>query len=718
MDIYSGSATASLRTALYATLTGIALCASTGLRAAEAPGQRVRGGDPFIHLENGVYYLYFSSDDSVGLKVYTSTDLKEWLPDQGRDRYGRAYVNGNGFGSRLFWAPEMHKYNGKYYLFHSAEEKVTVDVSDSPLGPFRNPEKKPFFPQGNIDNSFFLDDDGTPYMLYAHFYAGNEVWICELEKDLLHAKPETQRKLIRAEEDWEMNRKDPRFKQWSIAEGPCLIKKDGLYWLTYSSHHVIDSNYNVCLATATNVKGPYTKQGKAPILAPRGKYECTGHHSLFKDKSGNWKIVFHARDPGQGIRYTYTSDVKFTTKDGHPWIEVGENFQPCIIKQNPCPANLPKPQNVPELMKTFAGADVKSLAAWEKTRARELLARFETDEYGRRPAAANERSRVSFETYAEGDALGGKAVRKLVRVKYDGPNGKHSFPVTVYIPKTGRPAPAFVYIAIDFHTKYAADGSVATSEYWPVEQIIERGYATAAFPVIKVAADKPNAGFSQGIFPAVQPAKERDDASWATISAWAWGASRVLDWMETEPAIDAKHVGVVGHSRGGKTALWTGATDKRFAMACSNESGCSGAKLNHIDQPRSESIEIITRRLHHWFCKNYRKYAGKEMTMDFDQHQMIALIAPRLVCIGSATEDHWCGQLGEWWAAKLASPAWELYGKKGLVGDSWPVPEAPQQGGCVSYHIRTGQHFLTPYDWGRYMDFADIHGWQTKAAAR
>ena len=319
-------------TSAKAILTALACIAATGATsAADGARQRVRGGDPFIHLENGTYYLYFSSGDKVGLTVYTSTDLKEWLPDQGRDKYGRAYVNGNGFGTNRFWAPEMHKYKGKYYLFHSAEEKVTVDVGDSPLGPFKNPEKKPFFPEGNIDNSFFLDDDGTPYMLYAHFYAGNEVWICELEKDLMHAKPETQRKLIRAEEDWEMNRTDPRFSKWSIAEGPCLIKKNGLYWLTYSSHHVVDDNYNVCLATATNVKGPYVKQGKGPILAPRGKYKCTGHHSLFKDKSGKWKIVFHSRDPGGGPRYTYTADVKFTKKNGHPWIDVGE-FQPCYIK--------------------------------------------------------------------------------------------------------------------------------------------------------------------------------------------------------------------------------------------------------------------------------------------------------------------------------------------------------------------------------------------------
>ena len=153
---------------------------------------------------------------------------------------------------------------------------------------------------------------------------------------------------------------------------------------------------------------------------------------------------------------------------------------------------LPVPKNVPELMKTFGGADVKTRDEWEKVRAPELLACFEREEYGKRPAAADERGRVSFETYRETEVFGGKAVCRHVRVKYDGPNGKHVFPITAYIPKAGRPVPAFVYIAINFHTKYDAEGAVATSEYWPVEKIIDRGYATASFPVIKVAAELPS----------------------------------------------------------------------------------------------------------------------------------------------------------------------------------------------------------------------------------
>lgn len=376
--------------------------------------------------------------------------------------------------------------------------------------------------------------------------------------------------------------------------------------------------------------------------------------------------------------------------------------------------DVPSPRNVPELMKTFDGKAVSAPDAWEKTRAPEILDRYRREVFGVRPAAADARDRVSFKTTDTREAMEGTAIRKLVTAEFAGPEGVFTFPFTVFIPKAAKPVPAFVFICNRPRSNVDPDRAIK-SGFWPAEEIVARGYATAAFLFSDVAADDKKAGYGQGVFPAFGKPSARDAESWASISAWAWAASRVMDWIETEPSIDAEHVGVVGHSRGGKTAIWAGVNDRRFAMVCSNNSGCSGAKLNHIDLPRSESIERITYNFPHWFCGNYRAYAGRDRDMPFDQHQLLALVAPRLLCVASASEDHWAGQPGEWWAAKLASPAWELYGKKGLVGDSHPGSGVPQQKGCVSYHQRAGKHDLTPADWARYMDFADAHGWRCTA---
>ena len=169
----------------------------------------------------------------------------------------------------------------------------------------------------------------------------------------------------------------------------------------------------------------------------------------------------------------------------------------------------------------------------------------------------------------------------------------------------------------------------------------------------------------------------------------------------------ASVVAVVGHSRGGKTALLAGVTDTRFALACVNDSGCSGAKLNRANLPMSESIRVITNAFPHWFCLDYASCAGKDFELDFDQHEMVALMAPRAVAIASASEDDWAGQRGEYCSAALASPVWRLYGLRGLEPSGNPATGEARQDGNVSYHMRGGKHNLTPEDWNRYMDFAD-----------
>ena len=371
----------------------------------------------------------------------------------------------------------------------------------------------------------------------------------------------------------------------------------------------------------------------------------------------------------------------------------------------------PVPRDVPELMVTKAGEKVTDVATWEKVRRPELLDVFLENEYGRRPVERPDT--LAFET-AEPDKpmMDGKAIRKRVRASWKGPYGSQSFVFTAFIPVSAkeRPAPGFILICNRPAAANIDPERVKKSEFWPAEEIVARGYAALAFWNGDVALDNARSNCTQGVHACW--AKGRTANSWGALSAWAWGASRVLDWVETEPLLDAKHFGVVGHSRGGKTALLAGVTDTRFAMACVNDSGCSGAKLNHIELPKSESIARISKVFPHWFCLNYRNFAGKEFEMDFDQHMMVALMAPRAVAIASASKDHWAGQRGEYASALLASPAWELYGKRGLASDGFPNPNEARQDGTVSYHLREGVHNLTLHDWNRYMDFADRLGWR------
>jgi pimeloyl-ACP methyl ester carboxylesterase len=211
--------------------------------------------------------------------------------------------------------------------------------------------------------------------------------------------------------------------------------------------------------------------------------------------------------------------------------------------------------------------------------------------------------------------------------------------------------------------------------------------------------DDEHRGGVHGVF-----GRPNGDASWGTIAAWAWGASRVLDVVsDIVPEIDANRIAVVGHSRGGKTALWAAATDSRFAMAVSNNSGCAGAALSR--GAKGETVGEINVGFPHWFSTNYRRYGKDPYKLPIDQHQLLGLIAPRLLYVASATEDAWADPQGEWLSTLSAGSAW----KDPEMSVGWDAklnPDQPVHAGRVGYHLRTGRHSLTRKDWEFFSDFA------------
>ena len=363
------------------------------------------------------------------------------------------------------------------------------------------------------------------------------------------------------------------------------------------------------------------------------------------------------------------------------------------------------PYELPDLLKKAGGGSVTRPEEWPAQR-QAILELFRTHVYGRSPGRPE---RLSFETVEKNSAaLDGKATLKRVAIRCGQGDRNLEFQVTLFLPNGRRPAP--VFLLLNNRPPENTDPTRAKkSGFWPAEEIIARGYGAAAIQLSDLSPDKPDR-FREGAIRLKEGDRDqRPPDAWKTISAWAWGASRVMDYFETDPAIDTKRIAVIGHSRGGKTALWAGAQDERFALTISNCSGCTGAALAR--RPVGEDIKKINTGFPHWFCDNYRRYNDRDAELPVDQHMLIALMAPRAVYVASAEEDLWADPKGEFLGLAHASPAFALFGQPGVKTDAMPGLEMPLISGRQGYHIRHGIHNLTPYDWQRDMDFAD-HLWK------
>lgn len=387
---------------------------------------------------------------------------------------------------------------------------------------------------------------------------------------------------------------------------------------------------------------------------------------------------------------------------------------------------------LPDPLVDLAGKPVTDAATWLNHRRAEVLSLFEDHVYGRTPKAD---VAVRFELLKSDDqAYNGRATRKQVRAHFAARGHEVAMDILIYLPNgVDGPAPLFVGLnfngnhttthdpavpvnqnwmratkrdgVIDHRATEAARGTSA--KRWTIETALERGYGVATIYCGDLDPDIDD-GFQNGIHPMFyrEGQTQPDTNEWGTIGAWVWGLSRAMDYFETDAAINHEQVALLGHSRLGKSSLWGGASDERFALVISNNSGCGGAALarRHF----GETVLRINTSFPHWFNDAHQAYNENEEALPVDQHMLIALIAPRPVYIASATIDVWADPLGEFLAGKHAEPVYALFGKTGLTVEDQPVADHPV-GDHIGYHLRTGKHDVTGYDWEQYLNFADRH---------
>lgn len=369
---------------------------------------------------------------------------------------------------------------------------------------------------------------------------------------------------------------------------------------------------------------------------------------------------------------------------------------------------------LPELLRDHEGRSVGRVQ-WEGHRRNEILELLEDSVYGTTPS---KQLNVRYELVGEDrNALAGRATRKQVAAFFG--EMDYRLDILLYVPnQVSGPAPAFLGLNFDGnHTVHAdveilkrgtSKGRGSLAGRWQLEMLIERGYALVTVHRDQIDPDNYRNDFSDGIHPLFYEDSqvEPEPGQWGSIGAWAWGLSRVLDWLEIEELVDASRVAAIGHSRLGKTALWAGAQDRRFAMVVSNNSGCGGAALYR--RCYGERIHHMIKPVGYWFCRDHHQYQQREHELPVDQHMLLSLVAPRPLYIASATNDRWADPRGEFLAAKYASPVYELLGEKGLGKHEMPAPNIPLHT-RIGYHLRSGDHNVTRFDWQQYLAFADQH---------
>jgi hypothetical protein len=383
---------------------------------------------------------------------------------------------------------------------------------------------------------------------------------------------------------------------------------------------------------------------------------------------------------------------------------------------------------LPDPLVTFSGKPVTDKRQWERERRPELRRLFQHYMYGYMPAPPkNVRGTVERE---DRQALGGKATLREVTITF-GPAGTPPIHLLEVVPnRRTKPAPVFLGIAFCGMQAVLNDPKIRLSDQWMfpnpgvlnnrateasrgaavdvwnVEQSIDRGYAVALFYNGDVDPDKND--FTDGVHPHfLRPGQTaHDPQDWGTVAAWAWGMHRVVDYLVTDKDIDRKKIAVVGHSRNGKASLVAAAFDDRIALAIPHQAGCGGTAPSRGKV--GESVTRINTSFPHWFNSHFKEFNDRPELLPFDQHELVALVAPRPVLFSNAAEDEWANPKGQFEVLRAADKVYRFLGVEGLGAQEVP-PMGKLLDSRLGYFIRPGKHSMTTEDWRAFLDFADRH---------
>ncbi len=362
---------------------------------------------------------------------------------------------------------------------------------------------------------------------------------------------------------------------------------------------------------------------------------------------------------------------------------------------------------LPDPLKMNDGTQVSTAEHWLKRKA-EVLSFYQSEIYGRVPDNAPQ---VKWSVSATDDqALGGLAILKKVQGVVGNGTGT-VLNVSLYLPKQVQgPVPVLLNLSFfsgDRPQRPASDANRAGDvPFSPVAKVLEQGWAFAQIGYNEIQPDKPDQ-WQQGVIGQTLKQGQTQPASdeWGTISAWAWGASRVADYLESDTNIDSKRIAITGASRLGKTALWAAAQDERFASVFSAVPGEMGASL--IRRDWGETLDDMAQNFAYQFAGNLQKWVGKWNTLPVDQHMLIALIAPRPVYVNGGLSDQWSDPKGEFLALVAAGPVYRLLGVKDLGTEQLPELDQPVVTGRLAFHYHSKGHQSVPEDWRLFLEFSE-----------